>query len=183
MVMRFRLLRLSARVRWVAFAALLLAVHTQAQAAAPAAARRLQLTFTGQAAFDQFGFSGDGAGDFNGDGFADVIVGAYQHSPGISVAGRAYIYFGGPTADAVADLILNGVASGDNFAYSVAGAGDVNGDGYADVIVGAIGSDGNGVDSGRAYVFFGGSAPNAVADMTLTGVNANDFFGQDRKST
>ena len=52
-------------------------------------------------------------------------------------AGRAYIYFGGASMDNTADVILTGAAAGDYFGYSVSTAGDVNGDGYADVIVGA----------------------------------------------
>jgi hypothetical protein len=93
------------------------------------------------------------AGDVNGDGYADVIVGAYSNDAGGTDAGRAYVYFGGPGADAVADLTLTGTAAGDYFGYSVATAGDVNGDGYADVIVGACTNDAGGTDAGRAYVY------------------------------
>lgn len=90
---------------------------------------------TGKAAEDAFGWSAAGAADMNGDGNADVIVGAI--SVGGERAGRAYIFFGGPAMDAVADVTLAGEATGDEFGWSVAPAGDVDGDGYADVIVGA----------------------------------------------
>ena len=52
-------------------------------------------------------------------------------------AGRAYIYFGGASMDNIADVTMTGEAAGDNFGISVSTAGDVNGDGYSDVIVGA----------------------------------------------
>jgi FG-GAP repeat/FlgD Ig-like domain len=144
---------------------------------APAAASRRELTVNGAAANDQFGFSVAGAGDLNGDGFSDVVVSAIQNDAGGADAGRVYVYFGGPTADAIPDLTLTGAAAGDEFGYSVAGAGDVNGDGFADLIVGAIANDAGGADAGRAYVFYGGPALDAVVDLTLTGAAAGDFFG------
>jgi hypothetical protein len=135
------------------------------------------LTLNGAAASDNFGFSVAGAGDVNGDGFADVIVGANRNDAAATDAGRAYVFFGGYAPDATADLILTGAAATDFFGYSVAGAGDVNGDGYADVIVGAFHNDAAGSDAGRAYVYYGGRTPNAVADLLLTGAAAGDNFG------
>ena len=131
----------------------------------------------GEAAFDNFGISVSGAGDVNGDGFADVIVGAYLNDAGGGNAGRAYVYYGGPAADAVADLTLTGEAAGDEFGISVSGARDVNGDGFADVIVGANLNDAGGGEAGRAYVYYGGPGADAVADLTLTGEAAGDQFG------
>jgi hypothetical protein len=118
-----------------------------------------------------------GAGDVNGDGFDDVIVGAPQNSAGGGIAGRAYVFFGGPGADAVADLILTGESSPSRLGGSVSGAGDVNGDGFADVIVGARGNTALGTDTGRAYVYYGGPGADNVADLTMTGETANSFFG------
>ena len=140
----------------------------------PGADAVADLTLTGEAAGDLFGYSVSGAGDVNGDGYADVIVGAYSDDAGGSDAGRAYVYFGGPGADAVADLTLTGAAASDWFGWSVSGAGDVNGDGYADVIVGGHSDDAGGMDAGRAYVYFGGPGADAVADLTLTGAAAGD---------
>ncbi|MGR3319038.1 MAG: integrin alpha [Candidatus Anammoxibacter sp.] len=116
----------------------------------------------GQSAFDNFGVSVASAGDFNGDGIDDVIVGAPDDgNNGESISGSAFIFFGGKTgtkrADADADVILEGQSSGDRFGNSVASAGDFNGDGLDDVIVGATGDDNNGqIPSGRAFIFFGG---------------------------
>jgi hypothetical protein len=123
---------------------------------------------------DLFGHAVACAGDVNGDGFDDVIVGAPQNSGG---RGRAYVFFGGPHADNVPDLILTGAAAGDFFGDAVGAAGDVNGDGYADVIVGARLNDAGGTNAGRAYVFYGGSGADSLADLTLTGAAAGDQFG------
>ncbi|TMQ57061.1 MAG: hypothetical protein E6K76_11550 [Candidatus Eisenbacteria bacterium] len=148
----------------------------------PAAAYRLQRTFVGAAGSDWFGWSVSSAGDMNGDGYADVIVGAYFNDAGGANAGRAYVYYGGPGADAVADLTLTGAAAGDEFGISVSSAGDVNGDGYADVIVGADLNAAGGPGAGRAYVFYGGPGADAVADLTLTGAAAGDAFGNSVSS-
>ena len=135
------------------------------------------VVLNGVAADNLFGFSVSEAGDVNGDGFGDVIVGAYQNSSAGAAAGRAYIYFGGALPNNTADVTLTGLAAGDNFGYSVSSAGDVNGDGFGDVIVGARGNDAAGVEAGAAYVYFGGGSMNSVADMTLAGAAANDSFG------
>jgi hypothetical protein len=133
--------------------------------------------FTGAAAGDNFGFSVASAGDVNGDGYSDVIVGAYQNYVGGSSAGRAYIYFGGPGMDNIADVILAAEAAHDEFGYSVASAGDVNGDGYSDVIVGAPFNSAGGAAAGRAYIYFGGPGIHNAPNVTLTGAAAGDYFG------
>ena len=137
----------------------------------PAIVHRAGPTFTGAAA-EFLGGSVSGAGDVNGDGYGDVIIGAPYNDAGGVDAGRAYVYHGGPGADAVPDLTLTGAATNDGFGFRVAGAGDVNGDGYADVIVATYAGLGN---AGKVYLYYGSSAPNAVADLTLTGVFNDDF--------
>ncbi len=141
----------------------------------PAADAIADLTLTGIGDTDWFGYSVAGAGDFNGDGFADLIVGAYRNDAGGTDAGQAYLFHGGNPMDDTADLVLSGEQAGDNFGRSTAGAGDVNGDGYDDVIVGAPPENGPGSD--RAYVFYGGSAADAIADLVLDEVGAY-VFGQ-----
>ena len=137
----------------------------------PAVAQRLQLAPTGTASNQFLGASVSAAGDMNGDGYGDVIVGAYGYN---NNQGRAYVYYGGPAADLIPDLTLTGEGPFQSFGISAHGAGDVNGDGYADVIVGAQEYAGS---TGRAYVYYGGPAPDAVADLTLTGLASGYSFG------
>ena len=85
-----------------------------------------------------------------------------------SASGSAFIFFGGITgtkrADADADVILNGQSAGDRFGGSVSSAGDFNGDGKDDVIVGARYDDNNSAtDSGSAFIFFGGDYGNQTS--------------------
>lgn len=133
--------------------------------------------FDGEAAGDWMGYAIASAGDVNSDGYSDVIVGArLNDAPGLD-AGRAYIYFGGNPMDFVPDVILNGLTAGDQFGFSVAGTGDVNGDGYGDVIVGAPLNDAAGTDAGRAYIYYGGASMNNLVDVVLTGEFSGNQFG------
>ena len=135
------------------------------------------VVLVGEAAGDQFGYSVGAAGDVNGDGFADVIVGARMNDAAGTDAGRAYVFFGGPAMDAVADLVYTGLQAGDQFGTAVATAGDVNDDGFADVVVGALYGDVSGPNWGSAYVFHGGPSPDTVADYLLGGPSVNSHFG------
>jgi len=131
----------------------------------------LLYTFTGAAAYDQFGWTVSGAGDVNNDGYADLIVGAAWNDAGGTDAGRAYVY-SGQTGTLL--YTFTGAAAGDEFGWSVSGAGDVNNDGYADLIVGAFYNDAGGTDAGRAYVY---SGQTGTLLYTFTGAAAADFFG------
>ena len=134
-----------------------------------------QNTFTGNAAGVEFGRSVANAGDVNGDGFDDVIIGASKNNGGGVNAGRAYIFFGGATINTSVDVILTGAAVNNYFGISVSSAGDMNNDGFDDVIVGAHGYNSF---TGRAYIYYGGGVMNSVADVTLTGQFTNNEFGK-----
>lgn len=112
---------------------------------------------------DQVGAVG-GAGDFNGDGIPDVIVGATQHVGGFVGTGVAYVVFCGPAATGTPDLVLRGQRAGEYFGNAVTGIGDVNDDGYDDLAVAARGPH---IRTGRVYVYFGGAPPDSIADVVM----------------
>jgi hypothetical protein len=120
---------------------------------------------------DSFGFSVSGAGDVNNDGYDDVIVGARYYN---SCTGRAYIYYGGSSMDSTADVTMTGEGIDNNLGFSVSNAGDVNNDGYDDVIVGASYYD---LIIGHAYIYYGGSSMDSTANVTMKGEGTNNYFG------
>lgn len=109
-------------------------------------------SWEGEAVTDFFGWSVGGAGDVNGDGAGDLVIGAYGHyGPSGWASGKAYVYSG---ATGRVLWFATGESGGDIFGEAVAGVGDVNGDGLADVGVGAKWHRGEaGVNVGRAYVY------------------------------
>jgi hypothetical protein len=124
--------------------------------------------FNGLGINNYFGYSVASAGDVNGDGYDDIIVGAYGYN---SNTGRAYLYYGGLIMNTVADMVFTGEAPDGWFGFSVSTAGDVNGDGYSDVIVG---QDAYSAYTGRAYIFYGGPVMDNNADVTMTGNSIYD---------
>ena len=134
---------------------------------------------------DRSGFSVSGAGDVNGDGVDDLIVGAFRADPGgDSDAGESYVVFGNSntvaalfdlsTLDGTNGFVLEGINAGDQSGRSVSGAGDVNGDGIDDLIIGAYrADDSNGdIDAGEGYVVFGNTSFGSSFDLsTLDGTN------------
>ncbi len=146
------------------------------------------VSLRGETILDGFGSAVSSAGDFNGDGYDDVIVGASMALVGGNTMGRAYIYYGGPLMDSTADITVTAGANLDQLGSSVARGGDLNGDGYGDVLIGAPYADavpGSGDDSGKAYIIYGGAAVNSEIDLgstnasltTLTGFADFGFFG------
>ena len=156
----------------------------------------------GVAAGDRVGFSVSAAGDINGDGIDDVVIGSYGPDNGGNYAGASYVIFGKTTSvsgNFAADFNLSSLdgtngfrvdgQAGDYAGRSVVGAGDVNGDGIDDLLIGAYRAEPNGAYSGAAYVLFGRNTGFAAAiDLasltTATGVRINgeaagDNFGAD----
>ncbi len=164
---------------------------------------------TGVEPGDVSGRSLSSAGDVNGDGVDDLIIGAHNASPGGKThAGESYVVFGrdasagaagfGATLDlgtlnGTNGFVLTGVDAGDVSGRSVSSAGDVNGDGIDDLIIGAVGADpGGNSRAGESYVVFGrdtsagGESFGAALDLgsldgtngfVLTGVDEHDFSG------
>lgn len=151
----------------------------------------------GDAEGDQAGFSVAAAGDVNGDGIDDLIVGAPFGDDGGTVAGEAYVVYGRSGATrgrldltaltAAEGFVIQGDAADDNAAWSAAAAGDVDGDGIGDLIVGAHRGDDGGAEAGEAYVVYGEagatrtridlSAMGAAAGFVIQGDAADDLAG------
>jgi len=152
----------------------------------------------GAAAYDRSGHSVSNAGDINGDGIADLIIGAYFADPNGLNSGSSYVVFGRSTGfsasmslsalDGSNGFRLDGVAAGDYAGRSVSNAGDINGDGIGDLVIGALFADPNGLNSGSSYVIFGRStgfsasmslsALDGVSGFRLDGATAYDFSGR-----
>jgi predicted ribosomally synthesized peptide with SipW-like signal peptide len=147
----------------------------------------------GFAAADEAGLSVANAGDVNADGRPDVLVGAHLANHNLRTdSGSAYVVFGQATTTTI-DLAalgvqgyrIDGAAADDRAGYSVANAGDLNGDGRSDALVGAPGADNNGRSfSGSAYVVFGKTTPPAIdlaalgsQGYRIDGVAADDQTG------
>jgi hypothetical protein len=160
---------------------------------------------------DEYDFSGvsvSSAGDVNGDGFADLIVGANgAESAGADEAeGETYVIFGKAnwagvssldlaTLDGITGFRLIGIDAGDESGYSVSAAGDVNGDGFADLIVGAPYAESANETSleGESYVVFGKASWAGVPSLDLaaldgangfrlSGIDATDLSGRSVSS-
>jgi hypothetical protein len=127
----------------------------------------------------QFGTSVASAGDVNGDGYGDVIVGAPSFDNGQTDEGRAFVYFGSASGlSTTAVWTADSDQATASFGTSVASAGDVNGDGYGDVIVGAPFFDNGQTDEGRAFVYFGSaSGLSTAATWTDESEQAGAQFG------
>ena len=131
-----------------------------------------------------FSMSVSSAGDVNGDGLVDLIVGARDNDANGNLSGRSYVIFGKTSTASVhltaiaagtGGFAINSQAAGDNSGISVAGAGDVNGDGLADLVVSSPNSDpAAGSNAGRSYVVFG-KANNTAVDLAAVASGSGGF--------
>jgi hypothetical protein len=165
-------------------------------------------TLNGALPFDQSGWSVSSAGDVNGDGIDDLIIGARYASPVVnqsfqSIAGKSYVVFGKATpftasldlanVDGTNGFVINGIDVGDQSGYSVSSAGDINGDGIGDLIIGAPGAGpSERTYVGESYVVFGKTTEFAASlnlatldgtnGFVIKGIDAEDFCGRSISS-
>ncbi|MGQ9626021.1 MAG: PKD domain-containing protein, partial [Anaerolineae bacterium] len=148
-------------------------------------------SFLGEDGGDRAGYSVAGAGDVNGDGYDDILIGAPYDEYGEDQAGQTYLILGKPggwskdTGLGSADASFVGEQAGGQSGFSVAMVGDVNGDGYDDFIIGAPYFDnGANTDVGKTYLILGRQQANwgmnfnlSNADASFLGQNAGDVSG------
>ena len=138
---------------------------------------------SGTDAGDVSGVSVSNAGDVNGDGIDDVIIGAPDADPNGNIgAGESYVVFGSnlgfaanidlSTLDGTNGFVINGVQDSDASGFSVSSAGDVNGDGIGDILIGELG---NTATSNESYVVFGSNTPFG-ASLNLSGLDGTNGF-------
>ena len=140
---------------------------------------------SGVAVNDQSGRSVSAAGDVNGDGFGDLIIGAFRADPNGYRSGASYVVFGKASGFAATLEPLGAqwrqrlqdqrCGGWRLLRFSVSTAGDVNGDGFGDLIIGAFGADPNGADSGASYVVFG-KAGGFAPTLNLSTLNGSNGF-------
>ncbi|NVM34906.1 MAG: FG-GAP repeat protein [Candidatus Lokiarchaeota archaeon] len=140
-------------------------------------------SFIGENEEDYAGYSVASAGDVNNDGYDDIFIGAYSRSGGF--AGKAYLIFGNEVGSfsmhtnlSDADASFIGEGTGDVAGNSVASAGDVNNDGYDDILIGAYKNDEGGDWAGKIYLFFGNEADFFSMNTDLSDANAS-FIGEE----
>ncbi len=147
------------------------------------------VTAIGENAGDQAGYAVAGGGDTNGDGYADFLVGAPYHDYGAADSGGAYVLLGAGHSGTVdlsaADAKVAGEGGDDGAGWSLANAGDMDGDGDDDVLVGAVLEDSGATDAGAGYLMYGPLAAFtslSAADAKLTGERDDDYAGNSLAS-
>jgi len=153
------------------------------------------VTILGAAAGDFLGASVSAGGQINNGNIDDFIIGAPSNDDGAPNAGAVYVFFGkanisGTTinlANDNANVKILGKSANDFLGIAVSGPGDVNSDGFDDIMMGAPDNDDQSVTAGAVYILFGaGNLNNKTfdlggaesADVTILGESANDFLGR-----
>ena len=141
-------------------------------------------SFIGEHENDNSGWSVSGAGDVNGDGNDDILIGAPYYN---NIKGKTYLILGKPSGWALntslskADASFIGEHENDNSGWSVSGAGDVNGNGYDDILIGASWNNDGGIAAGKTYLIFGKPLGWSL-DSDLSDVNIS-FIGERKYDT
>jgi hypothetical protein len=142
----------------------------------PVTAAQPQIIETNQAD-SRFGHVVSTAGDVDGDGYADIAIGAYYFDGGLNDEGAVYIHRGGQNGiNIAADKVIEGNQQNAQFGWAVASAGDVNGDGYGDLVVGARYFDNNHVNEGAAFVYHGSSLGLNTTAASMIESNQGDAW-------
>jgi hypothetical protein len=160
-------------------------------ASTPLSLSRATCALVGESAYDYAGWAVSAAGDVDGDGDPDLLVGALYNDEAAGNAGKAYLVVaadlstsGGSTDLGTAFCSFQGEAARDYAGDALSSAGDVDADGYADLLIGAAENDAAGADAGKAYLVLGaslgsgGSLSLAGADIAIVGAAANDATGR-----